>query len=201
VSPFVAHNGPGMLRSNADKSLNLHLLPKAFCIWHMSGHGNRKVGVTLQIATMIMLLCTPHLPLLARVLAVPAQPGRCAMDHRICRCSPERIASRTCCCFRNMKAAGTSVKLRCHDLRGKPHEQHDLDEDAPPVSPRLRSLPCGQDPQMISHATSEMKYLRSAKAPLPTHRLVPHHISPRGDRYRSPSLEPPVPPPETSIFV
>jgi hypothetical protein len=190
-----------MLHSNAGRALDLHLLPKAFCMWHVSGHGNGKVGVTLQIAAMVMLLCTPHLPVLARALAVPAQPGRCAMDHRICRCSPEKIALRTCCCFRNMKRAETSVKLRCCDLRAKPHEQHVLDEDTPPASHRLSSLPCGQDPQMISHATSEMKYVRSTGAPLPTHGLVPHNIPHRGDSYHSPSLEPPVPPPETSIFV
>lgn len=167
----------------------------------MSGNGKGKFAIALQIAAMVMLLCTPHLPLLARALAVPAQPGRCAMDHRICRCSPEKIALRTCCCFRNMKSAKTSVKLRCYDLRAKPHEQHDLDEDTPTASHRLSSLPCGQDPQMISHATSEMKYVRSTGAPLPTHRLVPHNIPNRGDSYHSPSLEPLVPPPETSIFV
>lgn len=155
----------------------------------------------MQIAAMVMLLCMPHLPLLARTFVVPVQPKSCAMDHRICRCSPERIASRTCCCFRNMEHAETSVKLRCHDLRTKPHEQHDLDEDTPPASHRLSSLPCGQNPQTISHSTSEKKYVRSAGAPLLTHRLLPYNISDHGDSYHSPSLEPPVPPPENSIFV
>jgi hypothetical protein len=167
----------------------------------MNGHDKGKVAIVLQIAAMVMLLCTLHLPLLAIALPVPAQPGRCAMDHRICLCSPEKIALRTCCCFRNMKRAETSVELRCCDLRAKPHEQHDLDEDTTPASHRLSSLPCGQDPQMISHATSKMKYVRSALAPLLTHRLAPHNTPPRGDSYLSPSLEPPVPPPKISIFV
>ena len=167
----------------------------------MSGHGKGKVGVTLQIAAMVMLLCMPHLPLLARALAVHAQPGQCAMNHRICGCSPERIASRTCCCFRNMKHAETSVKPGCHDLRAKAHEQPEPDDDISPASHRLSSLPCGQEPQMISDVTSEMKYLRSARAPLPTNRSAPHNTPPRWDNYLSPSLEPPVPPPKISIFV
>lgn len=167
---------------------------------HESGHGKRKIGVALQIAAMVMLLCTPHLPLLGRALAVHAHPGRCAMDHRICGCAPERIASRTCCCFRNGKRAETSVKPGCCDLQAGAHEQSDLDDDTPPVYPRLSSLPCGQEPQMISPATGEMKYLRAARAPLPTHRSAPHINPPCEDSYLSPSLKPPVPPPKISIF-
>ena len=170
-------------------------------MWHASSHGIRKVGVTLQIAAMVMLLWTPHVPLLVRALAVQAQPGRCAMDHRICGCAQERIASRTCCCFRNMKLAETQIAPGHCALRAKAHEQPALDGDTPPASYRLSSLPCGHDPQMISHVTSEMKYLRSTRAPLPTHRSAPHNTPSRRDSYLSPSLEPPVPPPKISIFV
>jgi hypothetical protein len=168
---------------------------------HAGGHGKRTVGIALQIAAMVMLLCTPHLPLLARGLAVPAQPGRCAMDHRLCGCAPERIASRTCCCFRNMKSAETSGKPGFCDLRAKVHEHPDLDNDTPPASPRLISLPCGKDPQTISQVTSEMKYLRSARAPLPTDRSALRNPLLRRDSYLGPSLEPPVPPPKISFFV
>ncbi len=214
---------------------------------HMSGrdgksHRRKRVGVALQIAAMVMLLCTPHLPLLARALDAHARPGRCAMDHRICGCSPERIASRTCCCFRNMKAAEASVKQRCCQLRSHgsdddtaasvkpatlptqghrcheeaapdhhtqafatprvcplkghgPDDQPNLDGNTPSASHRLRSLPCGMDPQMVSHVTSELKYLRSVRAPMPTLRPESYHPPLRGEGYLGPSLEPPVPPP------
>ena len=164
-------------------------------------HGKGKIGVILQIAAMAMLLCTPHLPLLAHALAVHTQAGRCAMDHRICGCSPERIASRTCCCFRNMKHAGTSVEPgHCH-LQARAHEQPDLDDDTPLTSHKLSSLPCVLDPQIISHVTSEIKYLRSNQAPLPMRGSAPHKSPPRGDGYLNPSLEPPDPPPKISFSV
>lgn len=169
-------------------------------MWHVNGHGNVKLGVALQIAAMVMLLCLPHLPFLTHALGVHAQPGRCAMDHRICGCAPERIASRTCCCFRNMKATETSVEHGQCDLRAKHHEQHDLD-NTPAASHRLSSLPCGRDPQMTPHVKLEIKYLRSAQAPLPTYGSAPYNELPRGDNYLNPSLEPPVPPPKISIFV
>jgi hypothetical protein len=54
---------------------------------------------------------------------------------------------------------------------------------------------------MISHAASEMKYLRSAKVPLPTVRPALHIILSGRDNYLGPALEPPVPPPKISIFV
>jgi hypothetical protein len=176
-------------------------ITEGFCMRHGSGHGNRTVGVILQIAAMAMLLCMPHVPLPAPALAVHSQPRRCAMDHRLCGCAPERIASRTCCCFRNMKSVETPVRSGYCDLQAKHHEQPDLDKDTPPASHRLSCLPCGQGPQMISHATSEMKYLPSARAPLPTYSTALHCSPLRGDCYLGPSLEPPVPPPKISIFV
>ncbi len=167
------------------------------------GERNSKVGVALQIAAMVMLLCGPYLPLLARAASDHSQPGRCAMDHRLCGCSPERIASRTCCCFRSMKQSATSSKSRCCDLQANANEQGALDGDdhTPSAYPRLSSLPCGLDPQVISHATSELKYLRSTRTPLMTQRSAPHTPSAPGDNYRNPSLEPPVPPPKIFFFV
>ncbi len=167
---------------------------------HASGHGRRKVGVALQGAAMVMLLCAPHLPLLVRALAVHGQAGRCAMDHLLCGCAPERIASRTCCCFQSMKHSATTVKPGCCDLPAMAHEEANLDNDAPPGSPRLESLPCGQDPRMVSQVTSEVKYLRSARAPLPAYKSAPYKTTPHRDSYLSPSLEPPDPPPKNSIF-
>jgi hypothetical protein len=170
-------------------------------MWHMNGHGKGKAGITLQIAIAVMLLCMPHLPLLVGTDGVQVQPKRCAMDHRLCGCAPERIASRTCCCFRNMKFAEKSVEPGHCLLQAKAHEEPGPDADASAASCRLSSLPCGQDPQMISHATSEMKYLCSARAPLPMDRSAPYNTPPCGDGYLGPSLEPPVPPPEISILV
>jgi hypothetical protein len=166
----------------------------------VSCRSRRKVGVALQITAMVMLLCTPHLPLLAHSLDARLQPGHCAMDHRICGCAPERIATRTCCCFRNMKHAAASVKPGfCH--LAKAHAEPDTDNDTPPASHKLSSLPCGSKPQMISQVTSEMKYLRSIRVPLPMYRSAPHNIPSGRDSYLSPSLEPLVPPPKISIFV
>jgi hypothetical protein len=170
-------------------------------MWHVSGHGKGKIGVALQIAALVMLLCSPHLPLLARALALHAQPGRCAMDHRLCGCAPERIASRTCCCFRNGMPGEPPVKPGSCDLRAKVHEHSDLDDGTPPASHRLSCLPCGQDPQMISQVAPEMKYMRTTWASLPVLKSGPHNTPPRWDSYLSPSLEPPVPPPKISIFV
>lgn len=167
---------------------------------HVSSQGTLKAGLALHFVAMAMLLCLPHLPLLARALAVQAQPGQCAMDHRICGCAPERVASRTCCCFRNMKTAETSVEQGHCGLQAKCHENPDLDNDTPPASHRLSSLPCGQDPRMITHVKPEIKYLRSARLPLPKQRSAPCNMHPLSDTYLNPSLEPPVPPPKMSAF-
>ncbi len=193
---------------------------------HANDHRKKNVGVLLQIAAMVMLLCAPYLPLLAGAASIHAQRGRCFMDHRLCGCSPERIASRTCCCFRNgMKSEGSVTSESCDvqtnahaqcdlategpatsgccDVQTKAHAQCDLDDadDLPSATPRLSSLPCGLDPQMISHAASELKYLRSTRGPLPAQLPAPHAPSPQGDTYQNPSLEPSVPPPKIFFFV
>lgn len=160
-----------------------------------------KIGVALQVAAMVMLLSMPHLSLLARTQAVHAQPGRCAMDHRICGCSPERIASRICCCFRNMRTAATAVEPGHCDLRAKPHEHPDSGKEPPPASPRLTCLPCGQDSQVIGHAATEMKYLRSVRALVSTHRTAPLDTPLCEYSYLGPFLEPPVPPPKIFFSV
>jgi len=210
----------------------------------VKGHGKATSGIVLQITAMIMLLCTPHLPLLAHALAVRVQPGHCFMDHRLCGCSPERIAARTCCCYRNMKSSETSIQPGSCDIQARVHEpaletsvkqkccdrmahaqetatetpvkpegsyvqthahgQSDLtddDDDILPGSPRLSMLPCGQDSPVISPVTSEMKYPGSTWVPLPTDRSSCHNICGSGDSYLSLSLEPPVPPPKTSLSV
>ena len=169
-----------------------------------SGHGRRTAGIALQLAAMAMLLCAPYLPLLAHGASIHAQPGRCAMDHRLCGCSPVRIASHTCCCFRNMKQAEASAKHGCCPLQGHgAPRQTDLDSDSDDISsifPKLSSLPCGLDHQVISHAASELKYLLAARAPLPTQMSASHNPSPSGDNYLNPSPEPPVPPPKIIFF-
>ena len=193
-------------------------------MWQARGHGKANVGVVIQITAMIMLLCTPHLPILTHALAVRVQPGHCFMDHRLCGCSPERIAARTCCCYRNMEPVETPAKHGCCDLMAKAHEppakaavqpgccdlqSHahgqstpgDDDNGMPSASPRLCSMPCGQDSPVISPVTSEMKYLASTWAPLPTDRSSFHNTCGSGDPYLSLSLEPPVPPPKTAITV
>lgn len=166
----------------------------------MSGHGKVKVGIVLQITAMVMLLCLPHLPFLTPSLSVRGQPGRCAMDHRICGCAPERIASRTCCCFRSMKVSEVSAKHGQCALNAKPHEHPNQADATPPVH-RLSCKTCGQDPRTIPNVTSDMKYLCSTQVPLPMDRSAPCDILPMGDSYLNPSMEPQVPPPKISILV
>jgi hypothetical protein len=167
----------------------------------MNRCGRGKIGITIQIVALVILLCLPYLPLLANALTVHGRPRHCSMDHRICGCSPERISSRTCCCFRNMKSGKTPIKHGLFDWRTKAHNHCELNHHNPPVSYELSSLPCVSDPQMISHTTSEMKYLLSIRGTLPTHRAVPHNQLKRRHSYIRPSLEPHTPPPKKSIFV
>ena len=169
---------------------------------YVRGFGRGRIAIALQIVAMLMLLCLPHMPLLSRALGAHMRSGGCAMDHRICGCSPERIASRTCCCFRNMKAHAPSVKPRQCPLQShSSHDGPDLDEAVVDdiatshTSHRLASPPCGTGPQMISHTAGELKYLRLTWAQLPALRSEPCCPPVRGDGYVSPSLEPPDPPP------
>ena len=186
------------------------------------GQGNRKAGVALQLAAMVMLLSAPYWPVLARALDLHARPGQCAMDHRLCGCSPERIASRTCCCFKNgMRAepsgapghadleANAHGQCPLHDAgvhrqgdlqEAKAHEERNLLKDnASPSSPVLSCLPCGRSPETILHTAADLKYLSSARAPLAALGATSHHLPQRDDGYLNPSLEPPVPPPKISF--
>lgn len=96
--------------------------------------------VSVQLLAIILLQLPTFAPLLVKAFSFHPRGSVCYHDHRLCGCSPDRIANRTCCCFRNAESSAVTVDRGqeydddscCH------HEQHTS-------TPRhlLTMMPCG----------------------------------------------------------
>jgi hypothetical protein len=95
--------------------------------------------VSVQLVALILLQVPIFLPLAEKVLSSPARGAVCYHDHRLCGCSAERIANRTCCCARSAEAARLATVP----------EEHESDDScchhrkSPTARLALMMAPCG----------------------------------------------------------
>lgn len=111
----------------------------------------------------------------------------CQHDHTLCGCSPARIASKSCCCFRTAPSCCQSKpRKETHDAR-----VHDTSHDTHAVS----TAPCGGDsePGVVSPET--LKFISQSAAFLPISFTSIAYGQATETRVPGRSLEPPDPPP------
>jgi len=142
----------------------------------------------LPLLALLIILASPLLPAMARILEVHHTDGGCRGDHRLCGCAPARIANNTCCCAR------PSTPSCCAISGQKKNADQPVSEEGRRVR-ILSTLPCGDgepatlaagDPWLPEPAGSELSAGSGFTAYLPA--------APTAKP--SPSLQPDVPPPQ-----
>jgi hypothetical protein len=162
-----------------------------------------KSGAVIQIVMLLLLQFSAVAPGLARSLQHRETVSHCTGDHEKCGCAPERVASRSCCCFLNHRAGADqndktskSEKLSCcNKLVSQSIEvasEHNDDRSVPAIS----SIPCGSDPRFAASAAENIKFLhpgllRDTPVLSLNQPYLTHH-----DSYSSRVLEPPEHPPK-----
>ena len=103
-----------------------------------------KFGVVLQLAVLLLMQFSAVAHGLARSVNQHASAGQCRGDHVQCGCAPNRIASRSSCCYLNARPpAGRLSCCATSAVRVKQPASADVLDRS---TPALGSLPCGGDP-------------------------------------------------------
>jgi len=164
-----------------------------------------KTAAILQIMVMLLLQFSAVAPGLARSLNHRSQLTHCSGDHARCGCSPERIASRSCCCFQSKRLDPEQyepkpVKHSCCKTEASA-EMPDSHDDHDRMIPAISSIPCGSDSRFIAASAENIKFISPSLlclAPIPT---VALHFPNDCKAYLSRYLAPPDQPPKISPAV
>jgi hypothetical protein len=155
-----------------------------------------KIGAILQIVVMLLLQFSTVAPVLARSLNHRPSVAYCSGDHVKCGCSPERVASRTCCCFQNLHTKTVKPeKLSCCKMSAsKKAEIDNSDEDRSATA--ISSMPCGSDPRFDASAAENIKFLHAVFLSAVHYHSITLHYYPHHSSCLSRFLEPPDHPPK-----
>jgi hypothetical protein len=158
-----------------------------------------KFGAFLQLAILLLVQFYAVAPGLARSLHHHASVGQCSGDHVKCGCAPERIASRTCCCFQS-KRADSAAKDCCKKPAAAAGSHLDKGGDLDRSIPVFASIPCGGDPAFSPTAAESVKFLKPYLVHAPSvHVFTGQYFSPYHS-LMSRYIDPPEPPPQLSTL-
>lgn len=121
---------------------------------------SRHIFALVLIAVYLTIVMSPLAPLALHSPAVAhALTGECAEDCRICGCSPERSAARTCCCWQK--------KLKREEAKKQQVAQKDdccKKKKGRTLRPTISECPCGSG-KLIAFAGTDKD------------ELLPYHFS------------------------
>lgn len=149
-------------------------------------------GAFLQLIALLLILASPLAPAMLRVFDSHLDDGNCRGDHRLCGCSPARIANNTCCCTRPSTPS-------CCVVSGQEQDENHAAAEEDRLTRVIRALPCGDsapatlaagDPWLPAPAGPTL----SAGAGRGTYLITASTAKP------SPFLQPDVPPPQRSLL-
>lgn len=158
-----------------------------------------KTAAILQIMVMLLLQFSAVASGLARSLNHQNYIARCSGDHARCGCSPERIASRSCCCFQSKRLdhernEPKPVKHSCCKTEASA-EMPDSHDDDDRMIPAISSIPCGSDSRFIAASAETIKFIfpmSPSLAPVSTVALhFPNGCKTYLSRYPAPPDQPP----------
>jgi hypothetical protein len=148
----------------------------------------RRAAAVTQVTALLFLQIYAALPAFGHFVAPGRAGAVCRGDHRLCGCPLERIANRTCCCFKSSEMAASGMEH--HKMESLP-----VSEIAPLA--RFVCPPCGAQPNFIFTSLEKIKFLRFAATPEGPDFLVGFNLSLFWNRFQSRSNEPPDPPPKS----
>lgn len=144
--------------------------------------------VAIQLIALLMLQGYFLAPVFLK-MAKSSAGGTCFGNHRLCGCSPERIANKTCCCSRAIPSC-----CMHEDEAGSPSDS------APDTGGAVvQNSPCGlfSDSGMLS--LDKLKFLASAPTPAKGALTAPRRFPLYSEKLEDRLCEPPDPPPHIVI--
>ena len=157
---------------------------------YQSSRFKRKATAGIQVTALLLLQVYSVLPAFGHFVAPVRHGAVCHGDHRLCGCSAERIANRTCCCFKS-GAMGMSM-MDHHKMESMP--ESDMERLARFVCP-----PCGNEPDFVPASFEKIKFLRFAATSEGPLLLWVFNLSQSGDTFPTRANEPPDPPPKSIL--
>jgi hypothetical protein len=154
-------------------------------------HGSARVAcVAIQLIALLLLQGYFLTPAFQKMVKSSAG-GKCFGNHRLCGCPPERIANKTCCCFRALHSC-------CMQGDGNGSSSDTAADNGGAV---VQNSPCGlfTDSGMLS--LDKLKFLAAAPAPAKSAAAAPCRFPPFSEKLEDRLLEPPDPPPHIVIPV
>ena len=151
----------------------------------------KRILTLIQVTALLFLQAYSILPVFGDFVAPPRHGAICSGDHQICGCPLEKIANRTCCCFKSSDLAKSLMEQNKSQTR--PISAADITRMARFVSP-----PCGDHPDINIASIEKIIFLRFAATPEGPDFLSALNPAGSGDPLRTRSNEPPDPPPKFS---
>lgn len=180
----------------------------------------KKAAVVFQIMAIVLLQFYAVSPLIFKSFTAHAGSIKCVGDHRKCGCSPFKVSSQTCCCFKSGQIA--KIVFTTDDHASKSDFRESSVADAAPASaekqksccigmssgatnasqdktdktiPELKSNSCCGDPDHIFISLEKSKFISQNQFNNPPQlsSFVKYH---QASMYHDRFLEPPVPPPQ-----
>lgn len=156
-------------------------------------------GVLVQLIALFSLHLGEMAPRVATLARSTVHPMVCRGVHAECGCSPERIASRTCCCYERffpccVETRNQAGQTEAHeDLGAEPREDR---------SAHAFSVPsCGGAAKDFGPAGDTTDLAKSEPPPLPRTKAAAAASPPGFAAPPDRTLEPPDPPPKASLTV
>lgn len=148
----------------------------------------KSTAAVIQVTALLLLQVYSVLPVFGHFVAPVSHGAVCRGDHRLCGCPLERIANRTCCCFKS--SAMVMGMVEGH------HKMESLPKSEANRWARFVCPPCGNQPDFVSVSLENIKFLRfAAISEGPDFFWIPN-LRGSGDTFRTRSTEPPDPPPK-----
>ena len=101
----------------------------------------KKTAVVFQLTAIVLLQIYAVAPLIFKSFNAHASSIKCVGDHKKCGCSPFKVSSQTCCCFKSGKIAKASFSTDDHDSEAAGHESQAPDNQCAMDAPLKSGLP------------------------------------------------------------
>lgn len=82
----------------------------------------KKTAVVFQLTAIVLLQFYAVAPLIFKSFTAHASSIKCVGDHKKCGCSPFKVSSQSCCCFKSGEIAKTSFSTDDHDSETAKHD-------------------------------------------------------------------------------
>ena len=125
-------------------------------------------------------------------LSQGSTPKECHQDHRLCGCSPERVATKSCCCFRVTPSCCLSEQKDEECQSAQTGERH--------TRQKVTNSPCGSETVSAALSLDKLKFIFPGYSISTSQETSANSFPILTVEVPERFLEPPDPPPRLSIF-